>query len=698
MANNKKNQPMATALESRLLNPKVFAIFLGLVAFLLYYNTGFNYFSLDDNYINIENPVIAKGIAGIPEILTTPYGEDKTNSYGYRPIVRISYALEYQFTSDWKYNPYFSHFVNIFLYILSILLLYKVLRRLLKGYNIWFPFLVTLLFLAHPSHTEVVASLKNRDMLFNFIFTFLAILNFLKWADLSKMKYLIYGMVYFLLALLSKETAIAHLAVFPLVLYFFTELPVKKIGWFSLGALVVVLLAFLIPWAILPDVSRNLQFLENPLVRYPGVAGHMAFVLFILLWYVKMLFAPYPLAYYYGYDMIPMPGWDNPWVWVSLAIYLGLLVVAIKGFRKKKLLSFAILFYFISLSVYANVVSPVPGIVADRFMYFPSLSYAIILVWVLFALFRAKPMEQSLSTLKVSAIAGIILLIVIPYGYYTIVRNTQWKTKKTLYASDMEYLEESVKANDFYANRIMRAVNNELAKPVNPYKFIKKQIDRAEKHFRKALEIDSTHYASWNNLGVIYSKIHGNQALIRANSYRKQGKPEKVEEEEKLARECFDQAIGYFRKAQDSKIINGSAIFNIAYAYDLQQEYDSSIVYYEQVLEIDGPFQTGMSRLANAYFLSGNYDRAKTVNEQMMGLFPNSDLPYLNMGNYHLKFRDTLGAIPYYERAVERLTNPMVSKLLSDYYKDKGDEEKATYFMRKSYEAEKNYDPQAERD
>ncbi len=410
-----------------------------------------------------------------------------------------------------------------------------------------------------------------------------------------------------------------------------------------------------------------------------------------------MLFVPYPLAYYYGYNMIPMPGWDNLWVWVSVVVYLGLLVVAIRGLKKKNLVSFAILYYFISISMYANIVSPVPGIVADRYLLFPSVSYAILFIWILFAVFRVPVNSLTVKRLKIAGIVGIVALIVIPYGYYAHIRNAQWKTKKTLYSADMEYLSESVKANDFYANRIMRAINSELAKPVNPYKFIRKQIDRAEIHFLKALEIDSTHYSSWNNLGVIYSKIHGNQALIRANSYLKQGKTENAIEEEANAKLYFEKAIGYFRKAQQSSIIKGSATFNIAYAYDLQQRYDSSIVYYEKVLEIDGPFQTGMSRLANAYFLVGNLDRAKDVNEQMMGLFPESDLPYLNMGNYYLKFQDTLNAIPYYERAVERLTNPMVSKLLSEYYKGKGDEEKALYFMRKSYDAEKNYNPQMER-
>lgn len=692
---NKKSE--STAIDYKPINGKLFAFILAAFALLFYYNTTFNYFSLDDNYINIENPVIKKGIAGIPEILSTPYDQDNANTFGYRPIVRISYALEYQFTAEKDYNPYVSHFINILLYLLAVLLLYQVLRRLLRNYNPWFPFLVSLLFLAHPSHTEVVASLKNRDMLFSFIFSFWAISQFVKWADTQHTKHLIWGFIGFLLALLSKETAVAQLAVFPLVLYFFTDISLKKLGWFSLIGLLVLVIGIVIPRMLLPEFSRNMQFLENPLVNYPGLSAHITFVLVSLLWYIKMLFVPYPLAYYYGYNMIPMLGWDSIWVWVSLILYAAMLVVAIKLFKKKQLLSFVILYYLINISMYANVVSPVPGIVADRYMLFPSIAFSLAIVWLLFTLFKVPLNQGRIKPLKLAGIAGIVALMLIPYGYYTHIRNAQWHTKKSLYEADMEYLSQSVKANDFYATNILRSVNRELAKPVNPYKFIKGKIDLAETHYRQAIAIDSTHYASWNNLGAIYSKIHGNQASLRAKSYQKQGKPDKVAEEEALAKDYFEKAISYFRIAQRSPIIKGSATFNIAYAYDLQEMYDSSIVYYNKVLEIDGPFPTGMSRLANAYFIVGNLNEARRINEEMMTSFPESDLPYLNMGNYYLKFQDTLGAIPYYERAVEKLTNPLVSKLLSNYYKEHGDETKAAYYLRKSYEAEKSYNPQLEK-
>ncbi|MAE08637.1 MAG: hypothetical protein CL661_07750 [Bacteroidetes bacterium] len=200
-----------------------FNLILLLITFIFYYNVIYNHFSMDDYHVNINNPIIAKGISGIPEIWTSLYAEESGMAYGYRPLVRTSFAIEYQFTSKMDINPYISHFINLLLYAISILVLYRLLRRIFNNYSIWFPFLITLLFMAHPSHTEAVASLKNRDIILNFLFSTLATLQFIKWVDLRKNFHLILGFIYFTLALLSKETAIAQLAVFPLVLYFFTD-------------------------------------------------------------------------------------------------------------------------------------------------------------------------------------------------------------------------------------------------------------------------------------------------------------------------------------------------------------------------------------------------------------------------------------------------------------------------------------------
>jgi len=686
MKSNKQDILLSENKEKNLI--RIFKILLLILTFSFYYNTIYNHFSMDDNYINIENEVIAKGLSAIPEIFTTQYAEESGMAYGYRPIVRTSFALEYQFTSGLDINPYISHFINVLLYIIAVLLLYKVLRRLFAGYNPWFPFIAALLFMAHPTHTEVVASLKNRDVLLNFLFSFIAIWQFLRWVDTTKNKHLVFGMISFVLALLSKESAIAQLAVFPLVLYFFTNIKLKKLGTFTAIAMLVLAAVFIIRWLILPDASRELRMWENPLIVNDSLLLHLGTSSYIIGHYIKLLFIPFPLLYYYGYNMIPVVGFGNPWVILSSIAIIGMLVYAFMKIKSKDILSFAILYFFVNMSMYANIVAPVPGIVADRFVFFATISFVILITWVLFKIARIDLLKTEKFNTRIIWVSILIILIIAPYGYYTQIRNKQWQTKMSIYSSDMERLTNSVKANNLYAHELMKKANDELAKPVNPYKFIVGMINKAEKHYKKALELDSTHFNTWNNLGIINYKIHGNQARLRVQSYMSRDEDDKAEKERQTSKKYFDDAIYCFGQALKYNPEFGSAYFNLASAYELQGKYDSAVIYFKKAEEVDGGELVSMSKLANAYYRNNQVQEALTQNDKIISKFPNSDKPYINLGNYAFQSRDTIAAIKFFKKAVQLGTRPEVGRLLSDYYKSIGDKQSSDYYLNKSYESE----------
>lgn len=668
-----------------------FKIVIVAITMVFYYNATFNHFSMDDFYVNTDDPNTVRGIAGIPDIFTSLYAQESEMAYGYRPMVKLTYALEYQFTATSPYNPYISHFINILLYIIALLILYAVLRRLFKNYNPWFPFLIVLLFMAHPTHTEVVASLKNRDVLLNFIFSFTAIWYFVKWADTSKTKFIVIGFFTYLLALLSKETAIAQLAVFPLVLYFFTDTKPRKIFAFLAFAGVVVIGLFVFRSTLLPDTNREItKLFENPLIQVDNPFIRLSTCIYILGFYIKQMFVPFPLLYYYGYDMIPVVGWTNPWVLLSLAGYLAMLVIAVKGFKKKSFLSFIILYYFINISMYANIVMLVPGIVADRFVFFTTISMSAFVIWLLFKIFGISLSKKETKQPRMIWVTIILIGLLIPMGYYVHVRNQQWRTHYSLYSSDMPRLWTSVKANNLYAHEIMKKVNVELAKPVNPYKFVVGMIDNAEKHYQQALSLDSTHYSTWNNLGAIYSKIHANQAKLRQQSYLKRNEVEKADKEREKSKEYFDKAQLCFRNAIKYKPDYGSAYFNLANTYELQNNYDSSIVYFRKAIVADKGTLVSMSRLANAYYRNNQIENAVEQNQKIIDKYPNSDMPFINLGNYAMNAGDTISAIKYYIDAFKLESNPNVGNVLSQYFQSTGDLQRANYYLSKMKQTKKN--------
>jgi len=70
---------------------------LTLVTVSLHINNIRNYYNLDDYHIAKNNPDFEQGIKAIPKIFVTQYSSQDDKSYGYRPIIRSSFAIEYQF-------------------------------------------------------------------------------------------------------------------------------------------------------------------------------------------------------------------------------------------------------------------------------------------------------------------------------------------------------------------------------------------------------------------------------------------------------------------------------------------------------------------------------------------------------------------------------------------------------------------------
>src|ERR1035437_3769475 len=236
----KKNSPIKQI--PRWLFPVLITVFV----FLIYGNSIKNEYALDDNYVTVTNlkepgnSRVAKGIKGIPEIFSSHYVESSSQSFEYRPLVLATFAIEYQFFGS---NPHVSHFISVLIYALTCLLLFSILCKLLKNYNIVFPLLIIFLFITHPIHTEVVDNIKCRDELLSFLFGICSLHFFLKSTE-AKNKWLpvVLAIVFLLMALLCKRTAVLFIALIPLAIYFFTSIKLKQIVIIS----VFPLLAFLV--------------------------------------------------------------------------------------------------------------------------------------------------------------------------------------------------------------------------------------------------------------------------------------------------------------------------------------------------------------------------------------------------------------------------------------------------------------------
>ncbi len=183
----------------------------------LYINTLPNNYSLDDELVTQNHKLTSQGIKAIPTIFTSPYYSDEMGySYDYRPLVLVTFAIEHQIFGD---NPHVSHFINLLIYFLLCLALFRLLQTIFARSQLpLLPFIAVLLFIAHPLHTEAVASIKNRDEILSLLFSVLA----LHWALRAPLKGILtsslLSVVFYTLALLTKPTAFTFALIIPLML------------------------------------------------------------------------------------------------------------------------------------------------------------------------------------------------------------------------------------------------------------------------------------------------------------------------------------------------------------------------------------------------------------------------------------------------------------------------------------------------
>lgn len=545
--------------------------FITLLTFVIYGNSINNEYAIDDNIVVDGNVMVANGLKAIPKIFKTRYATGK-QEYEYRPIVTASFAVEKQFFSklpasqtikekkrkDKLTQANISHFINVLLYALTCILLYKLLLTIFKEYNILLPLLATLLFLVHPLHTEVVSNIKSRDELFVLLGIILALTWFIKFAELNQYKYLVFAFIAILFALYSKRNAIMIFGLAPIVLYY-VKADYKKIGIVLFSMLLVFIVSILIKRGLLTGKpNRNLLFFENPLFYQGSLLDRIMVGLYCSWFYLEMLFFPLNMSFYYGYNQIPMADFSYWQVWAAILLFVPLGIYGFIQFIKRNPLGLGVLIWLGVMLGVINVFFPIVGIAADRYTYAFSIGFCIVVAYLLIHFFKLEIAEQNIKVKLPSTMIVLVMIVSIIYSGRTIARNSDWHDYMTLYTTDIEHLTESAKAHALLANTLYPMVIKEVQQnPQSPQ--AAKDVKKLIYHFKESIRIDSTYSTSWNNLGSVY-----------VNYVRD-----------------YNQAIYSCKKAIEYNPDYLEAHFNVAYSYSILNNYDSAIHYAKRVIEID---------------------------------------------------------------------------------------------------------------
>ncbi|MCB9275686.1 MAG: tetratricopeptide repeat protein [Lewinellaceae bacterium] len=492
-------------------------------SFLLYANTLLHDYALDDAIVIYDNMFVQDGVSGIPGILAkdTFYGffkeAGKANLVAggrYRPLTLVLFALEHQLFGK---SPFMGHLINGLLYGLTVMVLYLLLLQLFRPAQgqvraYFIAFAASLLFAAHPIHTEVVANIKGADEIVALLGSLAALYFSLRAYWEKKTLLNVWAGLVFFLGLLSKENAITFLAVAPLAYYFFTKASAGKIVQQSLplvaaaGAFLVIRYAVM-GWGIGEPVR---EMMNNPFIKLAGnqyvdftAAERLATVLFTLGKYVQLLFFPLVLTHDYYPRQIGVMNFSDFGVLLSLLVYVALGVYALLRLPKKDPVSFAILYFLATLSIVSNLFFPIGTHMAERLAFMPSVGFCLALAILGYRWARRNTAQgKQPGYRQLTPVLTVLAIVALAYSGRALVRNMAWKDNYTLFTTDILNSPNSAKLQNAVGGELItQAVKpeNDAQRPV--------MLQEAVGHLEKALKIHPNYKNAYLLLGNAYNYL-----------------------------------------------------------------------------------------------------------------------------------------------------------------------------------------------
>lgn len=392
------------------------AAWLALAVGLPYANALANGFVWDDVAL-IQQDDRIRSLDHLGEIFSQDFFEHANEQvkYGYyRPVITVSYMFDYAL---WGVDPTGYHLTNLVLHWLCALGVYA-FALVVVGVGPAAALAAAVIFAVHPVHTESVSWISGRT---DVLATALVLAAWLFAARAERASsvgarraLVVTSSVVFLLAVLAKETAL----ILPLLVFVFDlgRLPWRRALVRSIPhGLVVAIYAVLRFGVVRVDAT---PFTDRPLLTHLATASKA-------LWrYLGELFWPLPLQAYLQHPWLDM---GSATAWLFLASACVPLAWLYACWRLRWLTPFRLVAGFgLALLPHAGLwrvsgPSDMGLVMAERFLYLPSVFFCI----AIGALAFAWPRARSVAPL---ALAGVVI------GSASAVakRNPDWRDDGTL--------------------------------------------------------------------------------------------------------------------------------------------------------------------------------------------------------------------------------------------------------------------------
>jgi len=579
----------------------------------------------------------------------------------YRPVSCLSFALNYFFGG---LNVAGYHLVNILIHLATSIFLFlfvygtltlPILRKKYSSNAYPIALLATVLWAINPIQTQAITYIVQRMASLAAMFYIIGMYCYLR-ARISersakKVSFFVLCFISFCLALGSKENA----AMFPMsvLLYemlilqhdpaiFFRKNLLKFIAVLCLTlsiGLVYLQIKTGNPFSFLHGYENRAFTLGQRLLTEPR----------IILFYISLLFYPMPNRLNIAHNITISTSLFHPIsTFFSILIIAGAIAGAIFLSKKRPIISFSVLFFFLN-HVIESSIFPLELVFEHR-NYLPSMFLFVPVAMFLHYLLDTYATKKAMR----SIVSAFIILVIVGLGHSTFMRNFTWKNEKSLwidaadkspnlfrshhnlakYYQDHGQIQKAI--SEYHSALKKRTINNKNDKFITYYNLAKlysdkKQYKKAVVLYKKSLHLNPSYPYAYNNLGVVMEntgrpnaayenflkalQLNPNSSTIHYNIglfYLKRGKP--------------DKAIWHLEKASKDNNYKKLCIDKLAIAYKQKGLLARAITYFKKSLKMRPNEIMDHLHLAEIFFRKGDQKSCQVEIDRFLRAIPNQEI------------------------------------------------------------------------
>jgi len=477
----------------------------------------------DDDFYILNNPYISTfNLKMLVDVFSTFYMGN------YHPLTMLVYALGYQIggTDAWPYQ-----LINLVLHVLNTMLVYQIVRKLtIKVGNeqklFFIPVLVASCFALHPVQVESVAWISETKTVLYSLFFFLSILRYIRFVENGNRKYYVQCLVLFLLSLLSKGMAVTLALTLPVIDFALKRnlgskhIWIEKIPFFVL-AFSFGILAIIAQGSAVATTTGGGEF---NILRAIVFAGY-GFVHYLINVLIPVHLSP---VYEYLFDTAKaLPAHFFIYPVMALLILTGLFYF----FRHNRAYLFGFIFFLSNIIFLLQLLPVGDAIMADRYLYIPSVGLFFMIFYGLSDLRRRFPSQKKMALILVFVYLAFLATL-------TFNRIPVWKNNLTLWEDVLKKSDYNPYSRAWIILAKLYNENKQSGRAVSIMnQFLSARPDNAEGYFERAyikstandlkgaeldyiaaLRLDSSNVYLYNNLGYVYFRMGNNtKALLCLN-------------------------------------------------------------------------------------------------------------------------------------------------------------------------------------